>query len=181
MAADLGVENNLMNIAVSITALFSGIFIVVFGNFADRWGSVRTVQLGFVFSILATVVFIRMGNCNPDSFIDFKLFKNMTYTSALLRLSIRTKTPEDRKLVLHQIRSLTQYQTEGYGCTYEIMEGIPGAVLVNSEKETLEAFEIAKAQFGEDGVEYPGTFLGSEDFAFRLQQSPGTYCFYWER
>lgn len=103
---------------------------------------------------------------------------NVVAQSALLRLSIRTKTPEDRKLVLNQIRSLTKHQTEGYGCTYEIMEGIPGAVLVNSEKETLEAFEIAKAQFGEDRVEYPGpTFLGSEDFAFMLQQSPGTYCF----
>lgn len=56
MAADLGVDHNLMNIAVSITALFSGIFIVVFGNLADRWGRVRTVQLGFVFSILGSLL-----------------------------------------------------------------------------------------------------------------------------
>lgn len=56
MAADLGVENNLMNIAVSITALFSGIFIVVIGNLADRWGRVRTVQIGFVLSILGSLL-----------------------------------------------------------------------------------------------------------------------------
>ena len=32
MAEDLGIETSLMNIAVSITALFSGIFIVVVGK-----------------------------------------------------------------------------------------------------------------------------------------------------
>ena len=36
MAADLGLQMSVMNIAVSITALFSGIFIVVFGGVADR-------------------------------------------------------------------------------------------------------------------------------------------------
>lgn len=56
MAGDLGVETSIMNIAVSITALFSGIFIVVFGNLADRWGRVKTVQLGFVFSILGSLL-----------------------------------------------------------------------------------------------------------------------------
>lgn len=56
MATDLGVETNIMNIAVSITALFSGIFIVVIGNLADRWGRVRVVKLGFVLSILGSLL-----------------------------------------------------------------------------------------------------------------------------
>lgn len=51
MASDLGVQQSLMNIAVSITALFSGIFIVVMGGLADRVGRVRIVQWGFLFSI----------------------------------------------------------------------------------------------------------------------------------
>lgn len=103
---------------------------------------------------------------------------NVVAQSALLRLSIRTKTPEDRMLVLHKVRSLTKTQTEGFGCTYEIREGVPGAVLVNDVNETKRAYEIAKATFGADEVVYPGpTFLGSEDFAFMLQQKPGTYCF----
>jgi MFS family permease len=38
MAADLGIAPSVMNIAVSITALFSGIFIVVIGGLADRVG-----------------------------------------------------------------------------------------------------------------------------------------------
>src|SRR3954467_933782 len=49
MAADLRLSTNVMNIAVSITALFSGIFIVVIGGLADRLGRVRMVRWGFVF------------------------------------------------------------------------------------------------------------------------------------
>lgn len=103
---------------------------------------------------------------------------NVVAQSAILRLSIRTKTPQDRKMVLDQIRKLTKNQTEGFGCTYEIREGVPGAVLVNDEAETQKAYQIAKDFFGEENVIYPGpTFLGSEDFAFMLQKRPGTYCF----
>jgi hippurate hydrolase len=103
---------------------------------------------------------------------------NVIAQSAILRLSIRTKTPADRQTVLDGVRALTRAQAEGYGCTYEIREGVPGAVLVNDEEETLRAAEIARTAFGEEEVVYPGpTFLGSEDFAFMLQEKKGTYCF----
>lgn len=103
---------------------------------------------------------------------------NVVAQSAILRLSIRTKTPEDRKLVLGRIRTLTDLQAQSFGCTAEIREGIPGAVLVNDPEETEKAYLIAKETFGEEEVIFPGpTFLGSEDFAFMLQEKPGTYCF----
>src|SRR6476469_1263963 len=56
MAADLGIETGLMNIAVSITALFSGIFIVVVGSLADRFGRVKVVQIGFALSIIGSLL-----------------------------------------------------------------------------------------------------------------------------
>ena len=56
MANDLGVETSIMNIAVSITALFSGIFIVVFGGLADRIGRVKTLMIGFIFSIAGSLM-----------------------------------------------------------------------------------------------------------------------------
>jgi MFS transporter, DHA2 family, multidrug resistance protein len=56
MATDLGIQMSVMNIAVSITALFSGIFIVVFGGLADRVGRVRLVQSGFVLSIVGSIL-----------------------------------------------------------------------------------------------------------------------------
>jgi DHA2 family multidrug resistance protein-like MFS transporter len=56
MGADLGVDMSLMNIAVSISALFSGIFIVVIGGAADRLGRVRVVQTGFVLSVVGSLL-----------------------------------------------------------------------------------------------------------------------------
>lgn len=56
MAKDLGVQMSVMNIAVSITALFSGIFIVVMGGLADRVGRVKIVQWGFILSIVGSLL-----------------------------------------------------------------------------------------------------------------------------
>jgi hippurate hydrolase len=103
---------------------------------------------------------------------------NVIAQTAVLRLSIRTKTPADREMVLDKVRALARTQAEGFGCTAEIRQGVPGAVLVNDKEETLRAAEIARAAFGDEDVVFPGpTFLGSEDFAFMLQKKKGTYCF----
>jgi MFS transporter, DHA2 family, multidrug resistance protein len=56
MAADLGVATNVMNIAVSITALFSGIFIVVIGGLADRLGRVKMVMWGCALGIAGSLL-----------------------------------------------------------------------------------------------------------------------------
>ena len=56
MAADLKVATNVMNIAVSITALFSGIFIVVIGGLADRLGRVKVLMWGFALSIVGSLL-----------------------------------------------------------------------------------------------------------------------------
>jgi DHA2 family multidrug resistance protein-like MFS transporter len=56
MAADLNVATNIMNIAVSITALFSGIFIVVIGGLADRVGRLKMVRWGFALGIAGSLL-----------------------------------------------------------------------------------------------------------------------------
>jgi hippurate hydrolase len=102
---------------------------------------------------------------------------NVIAQSAILRLSVRTTTADDRALVLSRVRSITLAQAESFGCTYEIREGVPGAVLVNDPAETAKAAAIARQAFGDDAVMYPGpSYLGSEDFAFMLQKKQGTYC-----
>lgn len=56
MRTDLGVEANTSNIAVSITALFSGIFIVVFGGLGDRFGRVKLTKIGIILSIVGSLL-----------------------------------------------------------------------------------------------------------------------------
>ena len=56
MRADLRISESLNNISVSITALFSGIFIVVAGKLADRVGRVKMTYLGLALSILGSLL-----------------------------------------------------------------------------------------------------------------------------
>jgi MFS transporter, DHA2 family, multidrug resistance protein len=48
---ELGVEQTIANFAVSLTSLFSGIFIVVAGGLADRIGRVKILMIGIWLSI----------------------------------------------------------------------------------------------------------------------------------
>lgn len=56
MRSDLGISESLSNIAVSITALFSGIFIVIAGGLADEFGRMRLTYVGLVLSIVGSLL-----------------------------------------------------------------------------------------------------------------------------
>ena len=56
MRDDLRISESLTNIAVSITALFSGIFIVVAGSLADRLGRLKLTYIGLVLGILGSLL-----------------------------------------------------------------------------------------------------------------------------
>ncbi|MGA9212416.1 MFS transporter [Kaistella sp.] len=58
MSADLKISHNLNNIAVSITALFSGIFIVVAGGLADRIGRVKMTNIGLALSVVGSFLIV---------------------------------------------------------------------------------------------------------------------------
>ena len=56
MQRDLGVAAGTMTGAVAAAALFSGIFIVVMGGLADRFGRMRILRLGFVLGIAGSLL-----------------------------------------------------------------------------------------------------------------------------
>ncbi len=56
MRDDLHITNSESNIAVSITALFSGLFIVVAGGLADQFGRVKLTYIGLASSILGSLL-----------------------------------------------------------------------------------------------------------------------------
>lgn len=102
---------------------------------------------------------------------------NVIPANAILRINIRNMDPELRTKVLNRIREVVKFQAESYGCEYEIREGIPGAVLVNTPENTQWAAEVAETIFGEENVVYDmNPYMGSEDFAFMLQEKKGNYC-----
>ncbi len=56
MRDDLRITEAVSNIAVSITALFSGIFIVIAGGLADRLGRLKLTNVGIALSILGSLL-----------------------------------------------------------------------------------------------------------------------------
>ncbi len=56
MIEALGVDANTMNIAVSLAALFSGIFIVVIGGLADSVGRVKTFRIGLYLAVAGSLL-----------------------------------------------------------------------------------------------------------------------------
>lgn len=101
---------------------------------------------------------------------------NVVPQTALLKLSIRNMDNEVRKMVLDKIRSITKAQAEAFNCQYEIREGIPGTVLVNTPENTKWAADVTAKTFGEENViRDANPLLASEDFAFMLEKCKGTY------
>lgn len=56
MSRDIGLDASMMNVAVAITSLFSGIFIVVMGGLADRVGRLKITRIGFYLSIAGSLL-----------------------------------------------------------------------------------------------------------------------------
>ncbi|MDD2364152.1 MAG: MFS transporter [Eubacteriales bacterium] len=53
---DLGSSVELTNTAVSLTALFSGLFIVVFGSLGDRVGKLKIMRIGLFLSMIGSLL-----------------------------------------------------------------------------------------------------------------------------
>lgn len=56
ISRDLGLASSSMNIAVSLAALFSGIFVVVLGGLADSIGRAKILRIGLYFSIVGSLL-----------------------------------------------------------------------------------------------------------------------------
>ena len=103
---------------------------------------------------------------------------NVIPGNARLELSVRALDREVRKLLRQRIQDIATAHAAGLGCVAEVdyQEGYP--VLVNTDVETAFAAQVATELLGRDKVllDRPAV-MGSEDFAFMLEQRPGCYLF----
>ncbi|WP_455278724.1 M20 aminoacylase family protein [Cupriavidus necator] len=101
---------------------------------------------------------------------------NVIPDSARMELSVRSFSPDVRASLENRIRQLATSHAEGYGAAAEVdyVRGYP--VLVNSERETEFARQVAEELVGADKVvTQAARIAGSEDFSYFLQERPG--CF----
>jgi hippurate hydrolase len=101
---------------------------------------------------------------------------NVIPQTATLRLSVRSLDREVRVLLEKRICELVHAQAQSFGITAEIDYKCGYPVLVNHPAETDIARNVAEELVGADKVQRQGQALtGSEDFAFMLEQVPGSY------
>ncbi|MBP0595518.1 amidohydrolase [Paraburkholderia sp. LEh10] len=101
---------------------------------------------------------------------------NVIPSSAKLELSVRSFSPQVRALLKQRITELAETQAASYGGTAQVeyVEGYP--VVVNTDAETEFAIQVARELVGAENVESNADILmGSEDFAFMLEQRPGSF------
>lgn len=104
---------------------------------------------------------------------------NIINASALLKLSVRALDNNVRQRLLQRIReiALGQAQSMGAEVNIEHVNGCPA--LVNDADATAFTVEVARDLFGAEKVcADAAPVMGSEDFAFMLEQNPrGGYLF----
>ena len=103
---------------------------------------------------------------------------NVIPQQATLKLSVRALDRGVRELLRRRIVELVEAQAQSYGVSarVEFLSGYP--VLVNTPAETALAREVAVALVGAENVVLQTEPLtGSEDFAYMLEEVPGSYLF----
>jgi hippurate hydrolase len=102
---------------------------------------------------------------------------NIIPETARLQLSVRTAAPEVRERVERRIREIVEGQCASFGISAHIDYQLLAPVLVNSADESERMLGVARKVLGAANVlpRMPVRLMGSEDFAWMLQERPGCY------
>lgn len=104
---------------------------------------------------------------------------NIINEKAQLKLSVRSLDPQVRSKLLARIHEVAVNQAASFGAKVEIHHINGSPVLINDPPLTDFAIDIARELFGDKQVNPDSpAFMGSEDFAYMLEQNPhGAYFF----
>ncbi|NOQ37189.1 MAG: amidohydrolase [Methylococcaceae bacterium] len=99
--------------------------------------------------------------------------------SAVIRGTFRCFTPSLQAFISDEITRITDGLCQAHNIKAEIVinpENAGYPVTINSSKETAIAKAVAQELVGKDKVFQPTPSMGSEDFAFMLQEKAGCYA-----
>ena len=103
---------------------------------------------------------------------------NVIPQHAVLRGTARSLTPQVRELLHKRIGEVVEGTARLYGASAKITYTNGYPVVINHERQTAFAADIAREVAGKDKVdiEVPPV-MGAEDFAFMLAERPGAFIF----
>jgi len=102
---------------------------------------------------------------------------NVIADSCELTGTIRTFSADLMDLIQQRMREISNHICQAYGmtCNIEFFKGYPPTV--NHAAQVEISKNVMVDLVGEDNVLVQLPVMGAEDFAFMLQQLPGSYCF----
>ncbi|OMQ20790.1 M20 aminoacylase family protein [Serratia oryzae] len=154
------------------------------GHGAMPKGTVDAVVVGSsIVMALQTIVSRNLGAQEPGVItvgsFQSGIANNVIADSAVLKLSVRALDPAIRDVLEERITTLVKAQAAAFGATVSIDYVRSYPVLVNNPEMTQFAKQVALNMLGEQHsdqvIDIPEPLMGSEDFAFMLQQRPGSY------
>ena len=103
---------------------------------------------------------------------------NVIPQHAKLRGTARSLTPQVRELLHQRIAEVIDGTARLYGASAKITYTNGYPVVVNHERQTAFAADVAREIAGSDKVDTDvAPVMGAEDFAFMLQERPGAFIF----
>jgi amidohydrolase len=103
---------------------------------------------------------------------------NVIPQHAVLRGTARSLTPEVRELLHKRIGEVVEGTARLYGAKAKITYTNGYPVVVNHERQTAFAADVAREIAGKDKVDIDvAPVMGAEDFAFMLAERPGAFIF----
>ena len=103
---------------------------------------------------------------------------NVIPQHAVLRGTARSLTPDVRELLHKRIGEVVEGTARMYGASAKVTYTNGYPVVVNHERQTAFAADVAREIAGKDKVDIDvPPVMGAEDFAFMLQERPGAFIF----
>ncbi len=103
---------------------------------------------------------------------------NVIPQTAMLGGTVRTFSPEMRKLAEIRIKELAEHISAAFGATIEVGYELGYPVTVNHEAESESAANVAAGIVSEEHVNRDATpMMGAEDFSYMLEARPGAFIF----
>jgi amidohydrolase len=103
--------------------------------------------------------------------------RNVIPQTAVLRGTVRTLTPEVRKLIEKRVKEVVAGTAQMTGARIDLKYERGYPVTVNHAAQTDVAARVAREVAGDANVGEMPPLMGAEDFAYMLEQRPGAFIF----
>jgi hippurate hydrolase len=103
---------------------------------------------------------------------------NIVPDKAYLNGTVRTFDRAVQGMVIARLEGIVAGQAASYGVEAELIYNVGYPATINDADKTRFAADVAREIAGDDGVNAnAGPEMGAEDFAFLLENRPGSYLF----